>query len=232
MIPPGVLRERFRAISYIRRQQKLLDRFNSPAETRKPEFKEFYAENRVKYTLGKYIKPHVFCSWDKFDPEKVKPVKNPLRWPYNKPQGGVWASPYTPEEKYCSPWIKFCCENDEDEWIQNCYLVFPEDNAKIAVIDSLKDYERLLAHYGRIIRTPKGRALRVLDFEKLAKDFDGLWVTEDGLAECSNNFLLEHRYGITSLWGWDLESIIWFKPKFKEVTSLDKIPHKCKAKCE
>ena len=50
----------------------------------------------------------------------------------NKPVGGLWSSPYTPDKKYISDWDRFCKEEnfDKEDWSKG--IIFKlKDNARI-----------------------------------------------------------------------------------------------------
>lgn len=113
-----------------------------------------------------------------------------------KPAGGLWASPYTPDEEYSSVWHEWCDFNMPG-WIKEYGVVFElKSDTKILVIDSLEDLKNCCTKYG--INTSLGK---VLDFEKIAINYDCIFLTTNG--EISTRY--EHEY---SLYGWDVESLL------------------------
>lgn len=116
-----------------------------------------------------------------------------------KPQGGLWTSPPEGES-----WLDWCRGENWGGWEQFVeYELKPNPEAILAVIDGKDDFQRLLDRYS--IQSPYLGA--VLDFEAMATEFDGIWMTDNGQWETR---LLQGP----SLYGWDLPSILWFRWMF------------------
>ena len=110
------------------------------------------------------------------------------------------------------------------------YELPPVKGLTLAVIDSLEDLENLLNVYALprpceylTFLTNVSEQLetvfdddwltRVLDFEKLATVFDGIWLTASGQSQTRLS-------QPDNLYGWDLESVLWFKWSFSETRTV------------
>lgn len=115
----------------------------------------------------------------------------------NKPIGGLWCSPYTPNESSDSPWIEFCrteefCSEDE---LNRGIIINLKDNINLLIIDKLNDLEKILEEYSINVC----RYTSYLDFEKLSDKYDGVYLSDNGQWETR-----------LSLYGWDVESLLLF----------------------
>ena len=113
-----------------------------------------------------------------------------------KPDGGIWACRYTPDEEFVSEWQRWCkFEQFPGNWNQG--VVFNlKPNARIYTIDSYEDLERLVKQYKYnlfISQYP--------DFEALAKVYDAIELTGRGQIETG----FSEPY---NLYGWDVASIL------------------------
>jgi len=172
------------------------------------------------------LKTQIWCAREKspisLDLSKFQKVENYLP---NKPIGGLWTSTYTPDEEYCSEWIEWLCFN-APEWVTgNCYLLIPEDNIKVYEIDKAEDLEKLFEKYG--FDTPFGC---FINWEKVCKDYDAIHLTSAGQWRTREG---TPKYGDRlNLYGWETESTLWCKPKFKKIIPITKIKNrKCKIFC-
>jgi hypothetical protein len=121
----------------------------------------------------------------------VQPVRN-TGW--IKPEGGIWTTP-----EGSDGWLNWCKREDFSEpEAMTEYKLEPKVPAKLAVIDSLGDLEDIVADYGRV-----AYRMTVLDFERMARRVDGIWLTERGQWAT--------RMTTPNLYGWDLESILFFR---------------------
>lgn len=128
---------------------------------------------------------------DSIDKNKFVNVKNEN---FVKPAGGLWASPYTPNEEYQSSWHEWCNYN-MPEWIKDYGVVFElKFQTKILIIDTIEDVNKTFESYG--INNDS-----VLDFEKISKDYDCIYLTQRG----ENITRFNRKY---SLYGWDVESLL------------------------
>lgn len=154
---------------------------------------------------------------------KEKPTKNKLMDVKNqsfvKPSGGLWTSTY--EEKKGSDWTSFCENNHfKDIKKHNFYLLEPEKDIKIYTIDKYNDLASLMENYKENdFDNPFGHFsfLRpFLDFEKISQDYDGIHLTSRGQFETRMS-------RPESLYGWDVESTLWFRWCFSEVKQIELI---------
>jgi hypothetical protein len=171
-----------------------------------------------------------------FDSKKVRPLRNIVRETFLKPKGGVWLAP---DSDYGTAYETALNLTPEDGSVR--HEVRFKDDARIVMVNSRADYQRLLDAYphnlekarrtpeeaARVARGPwggtaqeafddDGEPRRGIDYVKLAKDYDGLYVTEAGLAACS-----EPSPHDISLRSWAFESGIVLNPKAVEVTVTD-----------
>ena len=124
-----------------------------------------------------------------------------------KPWGGLWSSPYVPNEKYMSDWHRWCvCEDFRIDKLSDAVLFNIEKDANIYTIDSLDDLTNLLQEFSQEDEFGLNRFIdsRVLDYERLHKDLglDGIYLTKNGE--------IETRWSNPTLYGWDVETLLVF----------------------
>jgi len=158
--------------------------------------------------------------------EREIPVKNDEMTFRYKPDGGFWTSTWR-EETQDSEWVEWCRgENfgspDESNW----FLLTPQADARLYVINCYADLERLLNTYKW--ESPMAKRLRQtvgenshlshyyqgIDFERLAQDYDGLHLTYEG----NNRLHLSYPLNMNA---WDSESTVWFRWCFTEVQRIE-----------
>jgi hypothetical protein len=151
------------------------------------------------------VKPQLF-----FGNEPKKELMNPIKNDWIKPTGGLWSSTL---ENGKSDWVEWC-ENERffttdsrDGW-----LLIPKVNIKLFEVNSYRDLENLYKNYSVI----KNDNYRIIDFEKMSNDFDGIHLTHKGRTEtrCSRPYHLN---------AWDVESTNWFRWCFDEVKYIGEI---------
>jgi len=177
---------------------------------------------------GHEIPLQLFCSRsDRLEPGEIEAVVNIEGLPF-KPAGGLWTSTFTPYEVFCSAWIRWCANNLPERLPKSekqCWVLYPSAEARVAQISSIDDYRKVLEVAKRYDKMKKRWCI---DWEKLAMLCDGLWLTEDGLYSVGYaEFEVEYPE-LVSFYGWDAESIVWFRWVFDKVISLPKVPHSCK----
>lgn len=126
-----------------------------------------------------------------FNPELIQPIKN-RNWV--KPYGGLWTSPKDSKKGWAN-WCK--SENFRVCDKENSFTLKLYDWAKICVIDSDSDFMNLPFCDSILIRD--------LDFEKIAKNYDAIWLTTKGESET--------RWSDPGLYGWDCESVLILNSK-------------------
>lgn len=129
---------------------------------------------------------------------------------------GLWTSSWR-EQTQDSAWVEWCRWNDYGKpYNFNWHLLTPQEDAKLYVIDSLRDLNRLLRAYKW--DQPKWReygfSRTAIDFEKLAMEYDGIHLTENGNEET-------HLSYPEDLNSWDCESVLWFKWCFTGVQRIE-----------
>ena len=148
----------------------------------------------------------------------IRPVENDERsLLIRKPRAGtgLWTSTWQ-EETNDSAWVEWCRWNDYGSpYKHNWFLLTPRADAHLYVVDSIRDLHRLLHNYE--LKTALSEQYRMLgqsiDFEKLARGYDGMYLTEKGNAETHLSFP-------ENLNSWDCESTVWFKWCFTEVQRI------------
>ena len=138
--------------------------------------------------------------------KEFNPIKN--QGYFCKPEGGLWASTYvekgiaTYKGKVCkSEWQLFTAIEFESAFRDYGVVFSLKKEAKIAHINTLNDLHKLLEDYKQEKINPLQNDF--LDYEKLAKDFDGIALSKQG------EIKTRHSYP-ANLYGWDVESLLLF----------------------
>ena len=127
----------------------------------------------------------------------------------NKPLGGLWSSEYFPNSSKANN----CCKSDWEFWCRNENfhlerlnkgVVFElKKQANIYTVDSYDDLLKLSENYSYEKYFYGIEIKKYIDFEKMSKDFDGLFLTVEGE--------LQTRYEAKmNLYGWDCSSLLLF----------------------
>jgi len=125
---------------------------------------------------------------------------------FAKPNGGLWTTP-----KGALTWEEWCVDNmyAPAETKKGWHWDISPD-AHLLIIDTLLDLQKAVAKFG----IPTSLVGPVLDYKKLAnlkgeEKLDGIWLTDNGQWETR----LPKRAGDPNLYGWDLDTILWFNMK-------------------
>lgn len=148
---------------------------------------------------------------------KFRKVKNTRRY-INKPEGGLWASPLKKDSKYICDWERWCIKENLKEWLGDYYIIFElYKNSKIYKVNNIDDLKLLEKKYGEY---DKYKDIDITmktffqpDFEAIAKDFDGILLTEKGQVNTRIpilNSLNDYKY---NLYGWDCATLLLFDIK-------------------
>lgn len=129
---------------------------------------------------------------DNFDLNKFEVIKN--RHGFNKPYGGLWASPVDESKRVWKDWC--LSESFHIDSLKNSFKFRLDKRSWILVIRSDKDLTKLDKYVIDL-----NMYLRIFDFEKMAMDYDAIYV------EAGSNYDL-YQY----LYGWDVDSILVFNP--------------------
>jgi hypothetical protein len=166
----------------------------------------------VNVCRGALLGTQVWVGHDRgLDPATFQPVR-PDERPRSKPrEGGLWTAQW--DETYGGGWVQSCilkgirCSVDLT-W-HEVWLLEPESEARILVIDSYADLERAYAQWGDPSRNPGPLDDRYLAWHKIAAQFDAVRLTEEGQWRTR----LPHP---PILYGWDCESTLWLRWAFAE----------------
>lgn len=157
--------------------------------------------NRIKNKKFKYLSTGI----KEIKKELFNPIAN-LEYS-NKPSGGLWSAPYRNMDVYKSDWMEFCIESDFNKENLKYGVIFElKENTKIYTIDKLEDLEILYNKYkAKDINNAFNN--KRLDFEKISKEYDALYLTVKGQ--------IETRFGMDwfsslNLYGWDCETMLVF----------------------
>lgn len=131
----------------------------------------------------------------------------------NKPNGCLWGSTYNenPEDEFISSWATYCICDDYKAKIDSLsYGIIYElkDSAKIFEIDSLEDYENLMEKYSMPYHSRMMGTRLVIDWEKLAKDYDGFHISDGAVYFLRLNVPGHDDYA--NFYSWDCESYCLF----------------------
>ena len=137
----------------------------------------------------------IHFGFEKLNLDYIEPIKNRLM--ANKPMGGFWTSPV--DSKYS--W-KDWCEDAEygGSDFSKSFIIELKDDAKILKIDSESDLLKLPIVKDSMYSNPF-RDRGYLDFEKIASEYDAIWLTYDGLLETKWSEPVD-------TYGWDCESVL------------------------
>jgi len=135
----------------------------------------------------------------------------------HKPEGGLWTSTYNPV--YGSAWVQWCLQEEFDGPEFDCYLLTPEQDLPILVIDSYAELVSALQQFGyvddRFGNIGHPDMWRTFDWPKIGQRFAAVHLTEKGNGEVHHSFPI-------SLYGWDCESTCWLKWSFADIEELGK----------
>ena len=137
---------------------------------------------------------------DRFDVSKFRPIEN--RESFNKPEGGLWASPVDSSWG----WIDWCHAEEYRECVQaNSFRFTLADDANVMVIDDLEDLRKLPWIRSEFERLHEFRTLRGINFwALLTSGVQAIHLTVEGQERT--------RYSEPSLYGWDCESVLVMDP--------------------
>ena len=142
-------------------------------------------------------------------PGLINPVKN-AGWV--KPRGGLWTS--SDLKDGTSDWVRWCTVEQFRGPMFNLWGLEVKNDARVFVIDSMSDLHSLYNKY-----PGQSNYKMVLDYEKIANDFDGINLTENGQASTRWGSASDPRKRL-DLYGWDCERTLWFRWVFGSVKYL------------
>lgn len=155
--------------------------------------------------------------WHQPDPDKFKPPCN-ADLPYVKPRtGGIWTSSW--DETNGTDWLRWCQSESFSGPSWDMWLLEPDPDAVVVQISEFADLAELIRKYphpkngwekakwGKVMSSVSLN--EGLDFEKLAEDFHGVNLTQNGQWAT--------RYSNPGLYGWDCESTLWLRWNFVSI---------------
>lgn len=151
-------------------------------------------------------KLHIILGKKELNKEMFKPIKNGIG--SIKPKGGLWASPYYPNDEYISGWHKWC-SNEMDSWLSNDSVILElKNNTRMFTINNQNDLIKFISIVGiaedEVLLRMGLKMLIYPNFEKASQLFDVIYLTEEG--EWKTRFVSNQcDY---NLYGWDCESIL------------------------
>ena len=152
----------------------------------------------------------IFVSKYKPNPKLFESIRN--RMDFNKPKGGLWTSTYVP--KFISAWVYWCETNYPPPLTgKSLWQLKIKEDAKIYTINTREDFLKL-EELG-LLKDSNMPGGKVIDFEKAAEVFDGIRLTDSGVENTGVWDLVT-----PTLYGWDVESTIWFRWVFEDVQPL------------
>jgi hypothetical protein len=149
-------------------------------------------------------KKFIIMGFKDLSKDKFEPIKN--RMMFVKPDGGLWASPYTPNSKYVSAWHRWCDGNMGDKMSNDAIIFTLKKDARCFCIDGQDDLQVLIDIVGEQ-ESPISMPFKIgsyIDFEKAKEKFDAIYLTEGG--RWRTHLPLERHY--LNLYTWDVESIL------------------------
>ena len=139
--------------------------------------------------------------------DKFISIKN--RQNFIKPEGGLWTSPYTPNNQFYSAWHEWCSNEDFSSGLSgDGVLIELNEDALYYVIDSqedLIDFIKIVGRQGSEIEKLVGYEMWIIpDWENASKMFDVIYLTQNGAWE-THMPMEKSRY---NLYGWDCETCL------------------------
>lgn len=146
--------------------------------------------------------------------DRMEPVvagESEFRSRYEKPKGGLWTSPLRDDGS--SGWVEWCQDNKMG-WVGSAWRLEPVD-CRVLVINSLDALRRVWAHYGGSYQWGENDRWteRYIEWPEVGRDYDAVHLTERGFEECH---LPYDPFDLT-LYGWDCETVFWFRWRFSTV---------------
>jgi hypothetical protein len=130
----------------------------------------------------------------------------------HKPSGGIWLSDYTPDNEYVSYWLSWVSHTSLNMHEHN-YL-YEVDMSRVYRIDSYDDLLSLFSLFS--MDPPLGAELfgPALNWEAVAKEYTGVYLSPMGFLECSRPWLTRKNYTfhMPRLDSWDVPSLLVMDP--------------------
>lgn len=186
---------------------------------------------------------HISMTDELLDASRFVPVRNDdFTETRKKPEAGTgfWTSSFR-EETQDSAWVAYLQRNDQEPFSVSWYLLTPREGITLYIVDNLEDLFALLdtytletpyqqkenaelgelhlsapysSYYRQLPTTKRNRHFAAIDFERLAQDYDGMWLTEAG--KKATHLSIPHNLN-----GWDSESVLWFRWCFTQIERIE-----------
>ena len=142
---------------------------------------------------------------NKYDPTKFEAVVD-TGW--IKPHGGLWVSKYKASK---FPWWVWCSQNNYTRCEKkNSFQIKLKPSARIFVINSCEDLDKLPQHTENIYRIFAMSEQVLIDWKKLMKDYDAV------------EFNLSNDWGLNrKLYGWDCDCVFIMNKDIIEEVDTD-----------
>lgn len=141
--------------------------------------------------------------------------------PPHKPDGGLWTSTsFIRNGHTISDWIQWLERNQQYHESQVVYELKPEKREyDILCIDSYDQLRSVVSRYNRQSKSSSRKSelhgvFPSIDFEAISDEYDAIHLTEKGQSET--------RLTNPGLYGWDVETYLWFDWVF--VDMIDSTP--------
>lgn len=200
-------------------------------------------DNYVRNLSNFKNKEYSFISFNKSGGIKKSKFKEIYSSFQNKPGGGLWASMYTPENKYISAWQLYIdshrAEGVSPRKASRCAVLFNlKNDAKIPVIDSWEDYKKIENAFSyKKIHEKMGTPLPddipgdLIDYEIMSMFYDGIYVTKNGILDAGDIYWSDSWWNMVHRHEWET-NLISFGCESLCLFNLDCIENKKQIKLE
>lgn len=117
-----------------------------------------------------------------FSYERFNKVTNSRYLYRNKPNCGLWLARHIENGQFKSDWHQWCYNADFRIKAMNTIYKLNR-HSKIYIINNQADFDDLLTRFPILYSNPLEEEISCIDFESLSAIYDGVYVTENGLAE-------------------------------------------------
>lgn len=120
----------------------------------------------------------------------------------------MWGSPKHDNE-YIGTWHEWCMCNHFNTGLSNYYIEYKiKEDSNLYIIDSQNDLIKLIESYDRVENELPITVFVYPNFEAIAKDYDGIYLTQKGQYD-THMPIDKYEY---NLYGWDCECLLIFNP--------------------
>jgi hypothetical protein len=146
----------------------------------------------------------------------MTPIANQESNP-RKPSGGLWTSTYTDDDTLSS-WVSWAASENFYGGGEAAWTLTPTAGTELLVIDDRADLADIVEVYPRETAQRAIYDGPAIDFEAASDYHDGVWLTATGQQE--TRFASDET---VTLYGWDVESTLWFDWRVAAVEPLGDI---------